>query len=64
MNQDLASIQSRFLDPIASISNGRSKWVISIIPDSEDIQPETSAPWQTSATDDIHFNLAILVGIH
>ena len=63
MNQDLASIQSRFFDPIASISNGRSKRVISVIPDSEDIQPGKSAPWQIVSTDDIHFNLAILVGV-
>jgi len=40
MNQDLASVQSSFLDPVTSIGNGRSKRIISIVPDSEDVQPD------------------------
>jgi len=40
MNQDLASVQSSFFNPIASIGNGRSKWIIPIVPNSENIQPE------------------------
>jgi hypothetical protein len=39
MNQDLASVQPGFLDPIASIGNGGSEWIVSIVPDSQDIQP-------------------------
>jgi len=40
MNQDLASVESSFLNPVASIGNSRSKWIISVVPDSEDVQPD------------------------
>jgi len=40
MNQDLASVQSSFLDPVTSIGDGRSKRIISVVSDSEDVQPE------------------------
>jgi hypothetical protein len=40
MNQDLASIQPSFLDPIASIGDSRPEWIVSIVSDSQNIQPE------------------------